>query len=197
MMTGDDLALPDSCGIALKEWDVVCAALASGRQSLILRKGGIDEAAGGFAPEHTAFWLYPTRVHQDQQGVKPGEAGPSLLEGVQEREIPIEYLAVVGLIGRVERLEDLSSLDSSHIWTEETVEKRFHYRRPGLWVIGVRVYRAASERLPVTPEFLGCKSWVPLGVELPAAGIKPVLSDPEYRASLNAIRAALSFTAGS
>ena len=36
--------------IAFKEWAAVCRALASGRQSLIIRKGGIAEAGGVFAP---------------------------------------------------------------------------------------------------------------------------------------------------
>lgn len=195
-MTHDNVTLPDSCGTAFKEWDAVCAALASGRQSLILRKGGIDEGPGGFAPEHAVFWLYPTNVHQGQQGVKPEEAYASSLSAVSENVVPIEYLAAVALIGRVERLEDLSALDPLHIWTQETVERRFHYRQPGLWVLGVRVHRLpAPLQLGVTPEFVGCKSWVPLGVEIATDPLVPVLPDPAYHASLDAIRAALSITA--
>ena len=33
---------------AFKEWAVICKALATGRQLLILRKGGIDEPGGDF-----------------------------------------------------------------------------------------------------------------------------------------------------
>ncbi|NBS89997.1 DUF1802 family protein, partial [bacterium] len=32
--------------LACKEWASVCAALASGRQSILLRKGGIAEPTG-------------------------------------------------------------------------------------------------------------------------------------------------------
>ena len=53
---------------AFKEWAVVCAALASGRQSVILRKGGIHEGRDGFRVDHREFWLFPTRFHQE-----PGE----------------------------------------------------------------------------------------------------------------------------
>lgn len=35
--------------IAFKEWDIVCKALEEGRQSLILRKGGIHEGREGFS----------------------------------------------------------------------------------------------------------------------------------------------------
>src|SRR5437868_5081994 len=56
--------------IAFKEWAVICRALAEGRQSLILRKGGIAEAGGQFRPEHHRFWLYPTFVHEKPEGIK-------------------------------------------------------------------------------------------------------------------------------
>ena len=58
--------------IAFKEWAVICRALADGRQSLILRKGGIAEVGGVFRPEHDAFLLYPTFFHeQHRTGIKP------------------------------------------------------------------------------------------------------------------------------
>ena len=43
------------------------------------------------------------------------------------------------------------------------MRKRFTYRQPGLWVLGVRVYRRepALDADP-DPEQLGCKSWVVL-----------------------------------
>ncbi|MDC0315120.1 DUF1802 family protein [bacterium] len=47
--------------IAFKEWDVVCEALESGRQKLILRKGGIHEGREGFSFAHEEFVLFPTR----------------------------------------------------------------------------------------------------------------------------------------
>ena len=50
--------------MAFKEWSVVCAALGNGEQSLILRKGGIQELSGGFQVSHREFWLYPTKFHQ-------------------------------------------------------------------------------------------------------------------------------------
>ena len=47
--------LPDDCAIAFKEWAGVCQALGDGRQTIIVRKGGIDEGPAGFRPEHRGF----------------------------------------------------------------------------------------------------------------------------------------------
>ena len=43
--------------VAFKEWAVVCQALAAGRQSVILRKGGIAEEGGIFRPEYKVLVL--------------------------------------------------------------------------------------------------------------------------------------------
>jgi len=51
--------------IAFEEWAVVCAALNSGRKTIILRKGGIDGGQEGVRVKHREFWLLPTRFHQD------------------------------------------------------------------------------------------------------------------------------------
>ncbi len=73
---------PGTCAVAFKEWSGVCDALADGRQSILLRKGGIREepGAGRFVPEHREFWLYPTGVHQAAAGPpahgRTGQFGP-------------------------------------------------------------------------------------------------------------------------
>lgn len=183
--------LPDSCAVAFKEWEGVCNALLDGRQALILRKGGIDEGSGGFQPEHAAFWLYPTRVHQAQQGLKPtvGVADADQTDGV----VAIRGLAVVSRIGRVDRPERLPALDDLHVWTAETVEKRFYYRNPGLWVLGVRIYRRDEPWLvPVTPEHAGCKTWVPLEAGLSTADLKPALDEADFQTQMARLDAALA-----
>src|SRR3989442_15841755 len=55
--------------LALKEWAVVVHALGIGKQTLLLRKGGLHERHGRFATEPTEFFLFPTYVHQMAQGV--------------------------------------------------------------------------------------------------------------------------------
>lgn len=191
MTPGAPPVLPETCGIAFKEWEGVCDALARGRQSLILRKGGIEEGLGGFAPEHPAFWLYPTRVHQAEQGLKP-EAARALLSLPPGGAVDLRALAVVEQVFHVQRLDRLESLDDLHVWTAETVEKRFHYRTPGLWVLGVRIFRRDDPvRVSVTPEHAGCKTWVPLEIAPGTRGMRPALDDIDFRAVMARLHSAL------
>ena len=181
--------IPPTCDVGFKEWAGVCAALGSGEQTLILRKGGIAEEGGVFTPEHRAFWLYPTRLHESQQGLRvevdaPAPADPAI--------VPIRSLAVVDSIRWIEREADLEALEPFHVWTAETVLQRFRYRRPGLWALGVRVWsRPEASEIRPSPEQLGCKTWVAIEPALPTVGLSPALGDAAWaerrRALLEAI----------
>jgi hypothetical protein len=169
---------------AFKEWAVICRALAEGRQALVLRKGGIAEEAGEFRLEHTRFWLFPTFVHQQRDGIKP-EAVPLLEQAEADRPPPgvvrLSHFAEVTGVYHVHALLPALLLGHLHLWSERAVESRFAYRRPGLYVMPVRVHRAAEVfELPDTPEYQGCRSWVDLGRELPTEGAVPVLDDEAY-----------------
>ena len=178
---------PESVGIAFKEWEGVCSALADGSQSLILRKGGIEEGPKGFEPEHPWFWLYPTAVHQAEQGLKPEV--DSRRRDTAKATVSIQSLAAVEWVDRIDRLETLLRLDPCHVWTEETVAKRFFYKRPGVWVLGVRIFNLPEPAvIPVTPEQLGCKTWVSLDSPLPTARLKPAISDSDFRECMSRIR---------
>lgn len=151
---------------AFKEWAVICAALAEGRQSLILRKGGISEAGGEFRPEHDRFLLYPTYFHEHRNGIKP-ELLPLLEQCEKDKPaagtIRFTHSAEVVSVEHITELEQALALDSQHGWTKEEVTKRFHYRKPGLFVLRLKVHalsqaREESER----PEYAGCKTWVQL-----------------------------------
>jgi hypothetical protein len=168
--------VPVDCAIAFKEWAGVCASIASGQRSLILRKGGVSEGPAGFQPEHPAFWLYPTHVHEAEQGLKTfTQTDPIDEPGI----VRIDTLAVVAWVERVETLDQLDALADFHDWTDETVRKRFAYRTPGLWALAVLVYRRPEAyRRVVLPADLGCKTWVPLEQALSTEGLLPAL-DPE------------------
>jgi hypothetical protein len=164
--------------VAFKEWAVICRALAEGRQSLILRKGGIAEAGGEFRPEHDRFLLCPTFFHEHRTGIKP-ELLPLLEAAERDRTdgvIRFTHFAEVAQILHLTELEQALALDSQHGWTAEEVTKRFHYRRPGLFAFFVRIFA-----LPVAvdvaerPEYAGCKTWVPLDRPVNATGAFPVL----------------------
>jgi hypothetical protein len=183
--------LPDCCGVAFKEWAGVCEALESGRQSLILRKGGIAEGSNGFMPEHRTFWLYPTHLHEAQQGLKSDRAnagGPQATAG----HVPLRSLAVVEQSVFVDQLGLLPALDEFHVWTADTIRKRFDYRSPGLWVLVIRTFvRPGAIEVPLHAEHAGCKSWVPIDPPLPTAGLVPVLDDAEFIKRRDRLLAAL------
>jgi hypothetical protein len=196
MITARSLTpLPTTCSIAFKEWEGVCRALACGAQSIILRKGGIDEGPRGFEPEFDAFWLYPTRVHEAQQGLRPFDPPPAQGNSHEEphaEHILISALAQVELVGRVDRPEQLPALEELHVWTAETVAKRFHYRQPGLWVLGLRIHRRLKPyRVGVTPAHAGCKSWVELDGPLSTTGLEPVLEPEQSHQRMHRLRTLL------
>ena len=184
---------------ALKEWAVLCEALARGRQSLLLRKGGIAEADDEFRVEQPRFWLYPTYVHQQNAGIQD-DARPLLDHAEKHRpptgKLRLEYWAEVGTVYRLHAELSALLLSHLHIWSEETVRSRFHYREPGLNLLEVRVYRAAEmHEIDELPEYAGCRSWVALKQGLPTAGSTPVLSDADHHIATKQIDMLLRPTA--
>jgi hypothetical protein len=184
---------------AFKEWAVICRALAEGRQALILRKGGIAEAEGEFRLEHTRFWLYPTYVHQQRAGITP-DAVPLLEQAEAERPPPgvirLSHFAEVAGVYHCHDLVGAWRLASLHCWSQETVQARFAYRRPGLYVLPVRVHRAPRAfDLPDAASYAGCRSWVELEQDLPTDGATPVLDDKAFDDVLNTLDRLLEPTA--
>jgi hypothetical protein len=184
---------------AFKEWAVMCEALGQGKQSIILRKGGIAEPAGEFGVAETRFWLYPTFVHQQEAGIQ--EALQPLLETVNSNRPPagklrLQYWAEVAGGYRIGDEVPALLLSHLHFWSEDTVRQRFHYRMPGLFVLAVRVHRApAVIEIDDLPAYEGCRSWVELENELPTAGSTPVLSDEDFRTVQKQLDLLLSPTA--
>jgi hypothetical protein len=185
----------DSCAVAFKEWAGVCDALVEGRQALIVRKGGISEGAGpgNFVPEHSEFWLYPTWVHQAEQGLRsPGRSEPPARQLDPGATVLIRALVRVGPIGYVDSEEMLAKLEEFHIFTAETIVKRFQYRQPGLWVLGARVWRHdPGFAVAITPDYAGCKTWVNLDEPLPTTALSPVLDDAQWADCCRSLRAIL------
>lgn len=169
---------------AFKEWSVICKALGEGRQALILRKGGIAESAGDFTVDHMRFWLYPTYVHQQRQGIKQ-EAIPLLEQAEAEKPsggiVRLSHFAEVAGVYHVHDLPSVLILTHLYLWSEETVRMRFAYRTPGLYVLPVRVYRAREVfDVPETAAYAGCRSWVELERALPTEGAVPVVDDDTF-----------------
>ncbi len=182
---------------ALKEWAIVCRALAEGRQTLLIRKGGIEEIKGGFQVTHREFWLFPTYVHQKAADLVP--AVHAEFEEVQAAQppvdtVPFQLFATVEHVVKAMDLDRLRTLEGHHILSWDCIASRFTYRnKPGVHVMTVRVYRRPEAiTLQDTPRYDGCVSWVDLDEALSTEGCTPVLSDAEFTARLADIRGRLA-----
>jgi hypothetical protein len=179
--------------MAFKEWALICEALGSGRQSVILRKGGIAEGRAGFAFQHAEFLLFPTWFHEQlaRTTLPPETPVPAALD----EEVEIAYAATVEWTWLVTDLAVVNRLRNLHVWRDEIVEERFRYdakpgMEPGIHVAFVRVFRLEPpQRLRMEKKYGGCRSWV----ELPASdgnALVSVISDEEHarrRATLQEI----------
>lgn len=188
------MLLPPESDLALKEWAVAVKALSTGTQIMVLRKGGVHRDDKDFRIVHPEFLLYPTYEHQKQELLKP--AFHALVEEtLAEDDIP--GLVTLGYWCQVTdkfELRDqavLSSLSERHIWTDDYAQKRLHWRpKQPLTVALLRVYELQQpQALPLLDEYVGCKSWVELGQDVPLGHMTAVLSDADYQARANAIRA--------
>jgi hypothetical protein len=152
--------------VAFKEWAAICRALATGRQDVILRKGGIVEPAGGFAVTATEFLLLPTFLHQSPEHLIP-EARDLLADIEADR--PAEGTVVFRHVARVREAlrirdpADLAPFRPRHVWSDAVVAERFHRWQDELHALVVDVRRLpAPLTLPWRESYGGCKSWVEL-----------------------------------
>ncbi len=183
--------------VALKEWAIVDQYVGSGRQVLLLRKGGIHEQRGGFEMEHREFFLFPTYVHQKAEDLVPGaraEFEAVVAAAPTDRTVTLRHYAVVDEVVTVTSLEPLRALADQHILSWPAVEGRFRYRnRPGLHALLLRAYRLPHPATIVNrAAYDGCVSWVELEERLPTAGCVPVLDDAGYARRAEAIRRVLA-----
>ena len=147
--------------IGFKEWALVCAALGEGRQTVIIRKGGIAEGRDGFAFRHREFFLFPTFFHEQLKRVRTSEA--TLPEQLPD-EIEIRYYAKVESARVMTDWDEVRALEPLHILAESVVRERFDYDdAPGVHVAFVRVFRLDPVwRFPDSKAYGGCRSWVQL-----------------------------------
>jgi hypothetical protein len=147
--------------IGFKEWALVCAALGEGRQTVIIRKGGLAEGRDGFAFRHREFFLFPTFFHEQLDRVRESNGVlPEPLPG----EIEIRWFVRVKEARVLTDWEEVRALESLHILKEEVVRERFAYDdAPGIHVAFVEVFRLNPVwRFPDSESYGGCRSWVEL-----------------------------------
>ena len=164
--------------VGFKEWALVCEALGSGRQTILVRKGGIAEGREGFGFRHREFFLFPTFFHEQIGKVRTAQ--PEIPEA-REGKIEIRYFARLEAKKEITSWPEAAALEPFHIWQESVVRERFDYKAAGLHVALVRVFRLEPIWVfPDAPAYGGCRSWVKLP-EIPApTGFTPVLSDEQH-----------------
>src|SRR3954470_8187002 len=103
--------------IAFKEWAVIVDALGTGRQILILRKGGISEGRGGFQVDQKEFLLFPTLFHQQRGAVLPeAQARFDQLVFPPNEVLRLEYFCCVEAWRKLDSLAAAQALEGQHVW---------------------------------------------------------------------------------
>ena len=187
---------PDAERTALKEWAVLCDALARGEIVAMVRKGGIREQRAGFAVRHERFLLYPTYFHEKSAELQPrfaARVGPAATTRPPEGVIRLSHTADVAAVWHVRDLERLRAIEPLHGMAWPAVVSRFEYRgNPEVRVVAVLVSRLpASHDVPETRRYQGCISWVELDHPIDVSAAVPVLPRDALTDRIASLAAAL------
>jgi len=185
---------------ALKEWAVVCRALEQGRQSVLLRKGGIVEETRDFALVERRFLLFPTYEHQDENSVQESYR-PWFRETLDAQppsnDVRISSWAEVTDLFLTHDLARLLDLAPLYAWSEDYIRMRMAYKpRKPMNVVVVRTSMLPEPvDLPVLKHFAGCKSWVPLEQAVPLDGSAPAIDNSEHARRVEVVTQTLGASA--
>ena len=165
--------------VGFKEWALVCEALGRGRQSVLLRKGGIAEGREGFGFRHPEFFLFPTFFHEQLAKTRTESEH---LSQPEDGEIEIRYFARLEFAALVTSWETVEALEPFHTLKREVVRERFEYdSSSGIHLGFVRVYRLRPSWIfPDATKYGGCRSWVSLPPRAEEREGEPVLGEAEH-----------------
>jgi hypothetical protein len=163
-----------------------------GRQTVLLRKGGIAEKR--FDVTASEFVFFPTVAHEHTARVRPEHR--DLLAAAEldatEDQITVRAGARVVAAVAVNRPEAIDDLADLHIWTAASVRSdRLDFRprhRLTVLVVSARALRNPV-RLPRDAAYAGCRSWV----DLPVTPVwdEPVHDDATLAAIADRVRASV------
>ena len=114
----------------LKEWATVVKALEQGKQTVILRKGGILETASGFNVESKEFLLFPTWEHQEEIFVKvefQNFLNQVLKEKPKKGFNRITSYAKVLDEKDIDSIETIDALSQFHVWSDTYIKERMNW----------------------------------------------------------------------
>lgn len=174
---------------ALKEWSAAVHAMLDGRQTVLLRKGGIGEKR--FRVDADRFVLFPTVAHSHAERVRAEHRDLLDRAAADSTEEALTLRAGARVVAAIEvnRPEAVGELEPRHIWTAESVQAdRLDFRpKHRLTVLVVQVSPLAEPvRIDRTPQFGGCTSWVDLPVH--PAWESPVHDDATLAAIAESVR---------
>ena len=159
---------------ALKEWSAAVHALLEGRQTVLLRKGGIHEKRFSLDPADGAapFLLFPTVAHSHPQRVRAEHRDLLAPAAADSTDTHLVVRAAAKVVAAVEvtQPDRIDEIEDLHIWTAESVRaERLDFRpRHRLTVLVVAARPLDNPvRLARLPEYAGCRSWVQVPVTAP------------------------------
>jgi len=171
---------------ALKEWATVVKALEHGKQTIILRKGGILETASGFNIETKKFFLFPTWEHQETKHVKPefhNFLNDVLDKKPDEGYNKISSYAEVLYEKDIESNDIINQLSAFHVWSDSYIQERRNWmsEKP-MKAVFLKTVKISEFNLPLESEFSGCKSWIEINSDFQEG--RSVLGDNEMEQRL-------------
>jgi hypothetical protein len=152
---------------ALKEWAAAIAAIRSGEQVILIRKGGIADPT--FGVEADRFYLFPTYFHDPENA--PADTAA----------VTIDTWAEVVKVFRITELETLLRLEPQVVFDRAALLERYRFRPDqALHVIAVRAWLLpAAFPLKNRDGYSGCRSWISVDEEIDVGGSTPALSEEE------------------
>ena len=179
---------------SLKEWATVVKALEDGKQTVILRKGGILETASGFRIASKKFWLFPTYEHQELKHIKP--EFHKYLQTVKNN-LPDEGTNIITSFAEVLFESDISEeskivdLSEFHIWSDEYIEERKQWKpEKPMKAVFLKIYNVEQLQIPLKEEYQGCKSWIDINSKIEDGN--PVLNQNEINSKLEKFKEIVS-----
>jgi len=170
----------ESINKCLKEWNATIEALGHGKQSILIRtyKTNLKE-----------FLLYPTISYtlkddyiNSFQVKHQSFIENNALPKKENNKTEIKYYARLENISEKSSLK-IGSLKNFYVWTPEHVKSYLKGRTAYIWAL--RVYELEKHFMAKpTP---GANKYANLKEEVSLEGIKPVLSDREFKNVLHAI----------
>lgn len=174
---------------SLKEWATVVRALEDGKQTVLLRKGGILETVSGFSLESRKFLLFPTYEHQTYGHIKP--QFHRYLDEVKKNTPREGFNRISSYAEVIEdkdiEVEKIDSLSDFHIWSDSYIKERRNWmpEKP-MKAVFLKVFKIPDLEIPLKSEFQGCKSWVDINANVTTG--TPVLNDSDLSAKLEKFR---------